>query len=462
MPIFTAKPEVTAKAPATRAAERSPLQRQPLVSAAGGMQGYHYGRGPVQRRVMDASGAARAEAESALLAPADLNGGVVQRVVQQDNSTGTTLYYSSLDPTAEKYADERVADDVDKVINAYNQLIYYARGRLADIPRKTLGRLQRISPAEYSSWVPEHARSNPYIRDQLHGELVQAMQPRQIQVPEYTGASDTDFANWARWLVADGFPQAATLLQEIRTNERLGKPHFAAGYKHQLRQHMVSRAQYTLTGIEVAYGVPNPLTGHHSRADERNIYGFTQPTQPSFFGPSQEDQQLELVDHKVGYKQPEGEPTKNLLRELEQYGGVAETSRGTFGGLEYQQPLPPSFRLQWFRDHEPDHIPDTVTGKAQQIRHDRPESFPGGFSLGGAQILPPHPESLKERYSKRADRVAGLANSILLDDDVLTQAGHIPWDDYDGDFNSWVEHVISGIEHHADARQLQEMRRYKD
>lgn len=454
MPMFTAKPAATAKAPATSAPERSPLQHQPLVSAAGGMHGYHYSRSPVQRRVMDASGAG-------FPAPADSNGAVVQRVVQEDNSTGVTLYYSSLDPAAEKYADKRVADDVDDVIGQYRGLIGYANGRLADIPSESLGRLQRISPIGHSSWVPHHARGNLYV-NQLHAGLVAAMQPRQTQVPLYPFASSLDFANWAQLLVNDGFPQARTLLQIIQENERLGQGHFAAGYKHQLREHMVSRANYTLTGIEVPYGIPNPETGHHPRADEQNIYGFTQPTQPSYFGPSQEDRQLELVDHKVGYREPEGAPTKSLLRELEQYGGVAETSRGTFGGLEYGPPQPPTFRLQWYRDQAPDHIPDTVTAKALQIRRDRPESFPGGFNLGGAQILPPRAESEKERYSKRADRVADLANSILLDDDVLTQAGHTPWETYDGDFNSWVEHVVEGIRIHADARQLQEMRRYKD
>lgn len=459
MPIFTAKPAATAKAPATGVPERSPLQRKPLVSTAGGMHGYHYSRSPVQRRVTATSGAVSAEAESAHSAPADSNAAVVQRVVQEDSSTGVTLYYSSLDPNGERYADKRVADNVDEVICEYRGLIGHANGRLADIPSEALGRLQRISPFGHSSWVPHQARVNQYV-NQLHAQLLLAMQPRQIPIPPYPHATALDFATWAQLLDNDGFPQARTLLQIIQEKERLKQPHFAAGYKHQLREHMVSRANYRLTGIEVPYGVPNPETGYPSRADEENIYGFTQPTQPDYFGPSQEDRQAELVDHKVGYGDPLGVPVERLRQELKQYGGVASNPYGTYGGVEHGREDAPLVRFQWYQ--QPGHIHGTVGGQVHGIRREKPDAFPGGFKLGGAQILPPLPESQKQVYEKRAGRVAHLANSILLDDDVLTQAGHIPWDDYDGDFNSWVEHVISGIEHHADARQLQEMRRYKD
>jgi len=336
----------------------------------------------LQRSVQLLAGTSPADASPRFKPRTSPNSATIQRVVIPGSAPGK--FQSSLDPHNTQYDSEANATNVDQVISELQQLLALAQGRLASIPAPDLGRLQRMAPGVFNSWVPVVARTNPTVVS-LAAQVVAAMAVRRIDLPRDgdNGRIDAEWKEWVRLLVADGFANAQGIATEIT-----GAPHpaLAAGYKIQLLYHMRSRANHTLSGVEVEYGHARP-SGYHPRADEEQVHASTQATQPDFYDAEAEARKKTLVEYKHGYRD-EKSKAKPLWDGFEQYGGVAPHGGG---GVEHTSSTPPEVRYQWSFNNPPGYVSAQIPAKAAAARATNPSAFAGGLSLGGRQILGPVP-----------------------------------------------------------------------
>jgi hypothetical protein len=359
---------------------------------------------------------------------------VIQRQVIFEEDEKGGYYRSDLSADkASRFKEREHAEHLDQVITELQRLKVEASKTMAQISRDDLARLQRIRSGQYNSWVPDHCRGDSTVVA-LQKEVCGAMQLKRKKLPP-------DPANFWKWsnqqwdavaqvLSDEGFPQALDLAQHIKT----GEAEHAAGYKFQLSEHLREFYEFKLVAIEPTYGVPKQSTGHKPRADSKTVEGFTQATPGHFYPVEDEQHAVHLTDYKVGYKN-EAKVSGPFWQEFRQYGGVAQdgSSSSTYGGVHHTQSTPPRVDYQFYKDEAPPWISNGMEVEAQKVRQQNPHAFPLGLSLNQKQVLAP----------VEAKAFFRRVQNALFEDGVMAQLSCTSWEDWDGDFHSWKQYVLS-------------------
>lgn len=357
-------------------------------------------------------------------------------------------HYSDLDPRHREFGSHWQADTFDKVLAEYARLRALVLGQLAAVSENDLARLQRIRAYHFNSWVPEFLRDDTHLAA-VHQGLVTAKQARNFTVGQQQiwSLDLMTFKAWADTLAQDGFAEA----QQIYANIAQGAPQYAAGYKFQLFQHMQQRAAYQLVRIEPEYGLPKTTTGFHPRGDARTVVSSTQEPQSQYYGAPLEDRNRFMVDSKVGYKdqQRTGEA---FLGELDQYGGTAMVGGVQYGGIDRTQSSQPGLVYNFYGP-PPQWVTDQVPVRAQQSRDQRPTAFSGGVFVGNQTMLPPVIIKTPQQ-NQQAEKVVKRLYDILAENDLCAQPYFISWQEWTGDFRSWVRQVAASLSNYTNADEL--------
>ena len=298
--------------------------------------------------------------------------------VEDSDVEGAPMYFSSLDPDQTPFETEEHANDLDRVLKEYAEMLVEIEKPMAQIGKDSLGRMQRVKRKDFNSWVPKHCRE---VREvvRLHDQLTRKMQARNFTQPDkviYT-MKDKDFEKWTETLLKEGFSGAEGVMKDIRTTKGAS----SSGYKLQLLHHMRSRSEFTLTEIEPTFGPVNPITNQQHRGDESNVYAHTQDTQEHFYEKEEEEKEEYVTDVKLGYKDEKYQG--GLKKQAEYY--WKNLPKGT--GLEYY----------WYNDQVPPAANGTLTNTFGESRKKDPKSFSGGARLGKEQVLDPVPPSPKKK-----------------------------------------------------------------